>query len=79
VRSFLPIIAISFAAAGIASAAGKDDPVVKIRAVMSAQVAAWNRGDIDGFMEGYARSEATRICFGATKSRGAGERFAIVT
>ena len=28
---------------------------------MTAQVAAWNRGDIDGFMEGYARSNATEF------------------
>jgi uncharacterized protein (TIGR02246 family) len=27
-----------------------------IRAVMDAQTAAWNRGDIEGFMDGYARS-----------------------
>lgn len=27
-----------------------------IRAVLDAQVAAWNRGDIEGFMDGYARS-----------------------
>ena len=30
--------------------------VVAIRAVLDAQVAAWNRGDIEGFMDGYARS-----------------------
>ena len=30
-----------------------------IRAVLDAQVAAWNRGDIDAFMEGYARSSKT--------------------
>jgi beta-aspartyl-peptidase (threonine type) len=70
VRSFLPIIAISLAAAGIAPAAGNDDPVVKIRAVMSAQVAAWNRGDIDGFMEGYARSDATEFVSGDKITRG---------
>ena len=27
-----------------------------IRAVLDAQTAAWNRGDIEGFMDGYARS-----------------------
>jgi uncharacterized protein (TIGR02246 family) len=27
-----------------------------IRGVMAAQVAAWNRGDIDGFMAGYEKS-----------------------
>jgi len=28
-----------------------------IRSVMEAQQAAWNRGDIDGFMDGYERAE----------------------
>jgi uncharacterized protein (TIGR02246 family) len=30
--------------------------VTAIRAVLEAQTAAWNRGDIEGFMDGYARS-----------------------
>lgn len=30
-----------------------------IRAVLDAQAAAWNRGDIDGYMAGYAQSEDT--------------------
>jgi hypothetical protein len=28
-----------------------------IRAVMEAQQAAWNRGDIEGFMDGYERGK----------------------
>src|SRR5688572_18720137 len=31
--------------------------LIAIRAVLDAQVAAWNRGDIEGFMDGYARSD----------------------
>ena len=46
----------------------KDD--AEIRAVMSAQAAAWNRGDIDGFMNGYARSDATEFIAGDKLSRG---------
>lgn len=42
----------------------------EIRAVMKAQVAAWNRGDIDGFMEGYARSDATEFVAGDRLTRG---------
>ena len=42
----------------------------EIRAVMKAQVAAWNRGDIDGFMEGYARSDATEFVSGDKLTRG---------
>lgn len=46
----------------------KDD--AKIRAVMSAQAAAWNRGDIDAFMNGYARSDATEFIAGDKLTRG---------
>ena len=37
---------------------------------MSAQAAAWNRGDIDGFMNGYARSRATEFISGDKLTRG---------
>jgi len=40
---------------GMASA--KD--LIAIRAVLDEQVAAWNRGDIDAYMAGYANSDAT--------------------
>jgi uncharacterized protein (TIGR02246 family) len=33
--------------------------ITEIRAVLHAQQDAWNRGDIDGFMSGYARSGLT--------------------
>jgi ketosteroid isomerase-like protein len=42
----------------------------EIRAVLSAQVAAWNRGDIDGFMNGYARSAGTEFIAGDKLTRG---------
>jgi len=42
----------------------------EIRAVMAAQAAAWNRGDIDGFMNGYARSDATEFIAGDKLTRG---------
>jgi uncharacterized protein (TIGR02246 family) len=41
-----------------------------IRAVMAAQEAAWNRGDVDGFMDGYARSPTTVFVSGDTITRG---------
>jgi len=49
---------------------GNSEDDAKIRAVMSAQVAAWNRGDIDGFMSGYARSDATEFISGDKLTRG---------
>ncbi|MEP6937705.1 MAG: nuclear transport factor 2 family protein [Chthoniobacterales bacterium] len=42
----------------------------EIRSVLDAQVAAWNRGDIDGFMNGYARSSETEFVSGDTITRG---------
>jgi ketosteroid isomerase-like protein len=41
-----------------------------IRAVLDAQVAAWNRGDIDGFMDGYWRSPNTVFISGDSVTKG---------
>ncbi|MGH8092911.1 MAG: YybH family protein [Chthoniobacterales bacterium] len=41
-----------------------------IRPVINAQVAAWNRGDIDRFMDGYARSPKTTFVSGDEVTRG---------
>lgn len=40
-----------------------------IRAVMETQQAAWNRGDVEGFMSGYNASDSTTFV-GATITRG---------
>src|SRR5205814_10658096 len=32
------------------------EPVAEVRAVWTKQVDAWNRGDLEGFMEGYWKS-----------------------
>ena len=54
----------------VATANASGNGATEIRAVMATQVAAWNRGDIDGFMEGYARSEATEFVSGDKLTRG---------
>ena len=41
-----------------------------IRAVMDAQRDAWNRGDIEGYMDGYERSEKTVFISGDNVTRG---------
>jgi ketosteroid isomerase-like protein len=41
-----------------------------IRAVLDAQRDAWNRGDIEGYMDGYARSPKTEFVGGDSISRG---------
>jgi len=47
-----------------------DEVAGAIRAVMEAQQAAWNRGDIEGFMDGYERSETTTFVSGDEITRG---------
>jgi ketosteroid isomerase-like protein len=44
-------------------------PEQDIRSVLDDQVAAWNRGDIPGFMEGYDKSESTTFV-GPTITKG---------
>jgi ketosteroid isomerase-like protein len=52
-----------------AALAAADEPAA-IRAVIDAQVAAWNRGDIDAFMAGYARSPETTFVSGDEVTHG---------
>jgi ketosteroid isomerase-like protein len=44
--------------------------LTEIRSVLQAQQDAWNRGDIDGFMNGYARSASTIFVSEDTIRRG---------
>lgn len=53
-------------AAPVLWAADEDD----IRAVLSNQQAAWNRGDVDAFMEGYDRSAGTSFLSSRGVTRG---------
>jgi ketosteroid isomerase-like protein len=41
-----------------------------VRTVLAAQVEAWNRGDLDGFMAGYWDSEALTFYSGGTVTQG---------
>jgi uncharacterized protein (TIGR02246 family) len=51
--------------------AGRDaKTTAAVRAVLDAQVAAWNRGDLDGFMDGYWRSPSTVFISGDNIRRG---------
>jgi uncharacterized protein (TIGR02246 family) len=50
---------------------GRDAKTIEaVRAVLDAQVAAWNRGDLDGFMNGYWRSPRTVFISGDNIRRG---------
>ena len=44
-------------------------PEAEIRAVLDRQVADWNRGDVDAFMQGYDRSDQT-LFIGKNVTRG---------
>lgn len=41
-----------------------------IRRVLDRQVQAWNRGDLEGFMDGYARTDTLRFASGGNVRRG---------
>jgi ketosteroid isomerase-like protein len=47
-----------------------DRNVAAVRAVLESQAAAWNRGDIEGYMEGYAKEDSTEFVSGDTITRG---------
>lgn len=44
--------------------------IAAVRAVLEAQRDAWNRGDVAGYMDGYARSKDTIFVSGDTVTRG---------
>ena len=49
---------------------GNSPVISEIRAVLQTQQEAWNRGDIDSFMNGYARAETTVFVSGDEVMRG---------
>ena len=48
----------------------RDRVIAAARRTLDAQVAAWNRGDIPGFMAGYVRDESLRFASGGAVRRG---------
>jgi len=50
--------------------ANSQQAVNAVRVVIESQQAAWNRGDIDGFMNGYDRAETTIFVSGDEVTRG---------
>jgi ketosteroid isomerase-like protein len=69
VSSFLVLVAASCESAK-ESTGTNPQTVEAVRAVLQAQQAAWNRGDIDGFMDGYERAETTTFISGDEITRG---------
>ena len=66
------LVMLSLAAPSIAQPSRKHDSraIAAIRAVLNAQRDAWNRGDIEGYMDGYERSEKTVFISGDNVTRG---------
>src|SRR6266513_2653965 len=58
------------AIAAFAASEQTTNALAQIRSVLHAQQDAWNRGDIDGFMNGYARSASTLFISEDTIRRG---------
>jgi uncharacterized protein (TIGR02246 family) len=64
------LIAVAVAALLLGVAAAADSASEEIRAVLQVQQDAWNRGDIDVFMNGYWRSKETVFVSGDEVMRG---------
>jgi ketosteroid isomerase-like protein len=71
-KNALVFLLIIFAATTAYSQSGKDVAKAKsdITAVMDAQAAAWNRGDVDEFMRGYWNSNDLVFVSGENVTRG---------
>ena len=69
-RALAIIFGISTAAIVFAAPTQTQNATAQIRSVLSAQQEAWNRGDIDAFMNGYARSASTVFVSEDTIRRG---------
>src|SRR5438128_187503 len=69
---FVALGVIFFAQAASSSQSNKSGTTSEaaIRAVLDAQRDAWNRGDIEGYMDGYARSSDTVFVSGDNVMRG---------
>lgn len=67
----LVVLPISISAQSAAGPKKRSDRIIAaVRAVLDAQVDAWNRGDIEGYMAGYWRSEETVFVSGDSLTRG---------
>ena len=69
-RALTIIFCTSVAAIVSAVPTQSQNATAQIRSVLRAQQDAWNRGDIDGFMNGYARSASTVFVSEGTIRRG---------
>ena len=65
------MLILIFSAVAMAQTEGQKTKIAAdIRALMDEQVAAWNAGDVDGFMKGYWNSEKLVFISGDNVTRG---------
>ncbi|HEV8588375.1 MAG TPA: nuclear transport factor 2 family protein [Pyrinomonadaceae bacterium] len=70
-RLISALLTLALITSAAAQANSKDaKSIAAIRAVLDAQAAAWNRGDIAGYMDGYDRSPDTVFVSGDRVTRG---------
>ena len=74
-RAILAALLMACCALGCRSVASQEAPgtdadEAAIRAVLAQQEQAWNRGDIEAFMDGYLRTDALRFASGGAEQRG---------
>ena len=71
-KNYLFLLSIVFFLTTVISAQTPRDEKAKndIRAVMDAQAAAWNQGSVEGFMQGYWKSENLIFVSGDNVRRG---------
>ena len=67
-KKSLLILSLILASSVFAAAQSADEAA--IRKIMDDQTAAWNRGDVEGFMAGYWKSDKLEFVGGATVTRG---------
>jgi len=70
VETAILVLAFLFTCSTISIAQAQGANESAIRAVLDAQAAAWNRGDVEGYMDGYDRSPKTEFVGGDSITRG---------
>jgi ketosteroid isomerase-like protein len=70
IRVILLLAFIAIAGCDRQESTGAEQVRNEVRAVIESQQAAWNRGDIDGFMNGYDRAETTIFVSGDEVTHG---------
>ena len=70
VRAWPATLLLVFSAACAATPGPEPDAVKDVGAVLAAQIDAWNRGDLDGYMAGYWKSPDLVFFSNGTETRG---------